>query len=127
MNRFKFFSVAADEDDTYREALAIVEKYKKLDLSAENTVSDNNNKHKPFNNLSSMYDRIKTESGDNSLDKRKMSEKKWSSGVEENNMEPNNLNSSENKPWNSTAWLRQQIPETNYNGVISTHNGGTVP
>ena len=120
-------SVATDEDDTYREALAIVEKYKKLDLSAENTVSDNNDKSRPYNNLSSVYDRMKAESGDNtnSSDKRKISEKKWSSGVEENNVEPNNLNSNEAKPWNSTAWLRQQIPESNYNGA--TYNGGDIP
>ena len=104
-----------------------MEKYKRLDLSAENTVSDNNDKPKPSNNLSNVYDRIKAESADNSSDKRKISEKKWSSGVEENNLEPNNLNSNEAKPWNSTAWLRQQVPEANYNGAISSYNGGDVP
>ena len=53
-----------NEDDTYREALAIVEKYKKLDLSAENTASDNHEKSKPYNNLSSVYDRVKAEPTD---------------------------------------------------------------
>ena len=119
-----FLAAAAEEDDTYREALAIVEKYKKLDLSAENTVSDENNKPKPFNNLSSVYDRIKAETADNSSDKRKISEKKWSSGVDENNNLEPNLNNNDAKPWNSTAWLRQQVPETNYDGAVTGYNGG---
>ena len=115
------FSAALDEDDTYREALAIVEKYKKLDLAEENSASDNvnnNDKSKPYNNLSNVYDRIKAESGENLADKRRISDKKWSSGLDENSVDVNNLNSAEqHKPWNSTAWLRQQIPDSNYNGT----------